>query len=685
MMRENMDIESKKNVVVIIQARMGSTRFPGKALTPLLGTPLLSWVVQAAKKISGVNEVVVATSTEKGDSAIVEWCEKSNISYFQGSETDVLSRFYETAKHYKADYIVRITADCPLLNPELASQVLFLVTNGNADYATNAFPPTWPDGLDCEAFTFQALENAYANATRDSDREHVTPYIRNNQAKFKVQNTFAPIPSLHTFRLTVDTTEDLAFLEKILAKCNHDYSLYHLLHVLKLSPEIKQASSERNEGFSKSIQHESPTQVTEFKHSQLMLERALKSIPLGSQTFSKSSIQYPENTAPLFVTHGFQSRVWDVDGNEFIDMVNALMPNILGYLDPEVNFAIQTQLQKGISFSLATELEIELAEKLCEIIPSAEKVRFGKNGTDATSAAIRLARAYTGRDKVIVCGYHGWQDWYIGTTTRNKGIPKAVCGLSISVPYNDLDKIESLIRTEEYAAIIMEPCNLHAPLPGYLQGIKDCCEKFGSVLVFDEIVTGFRFSLGGAQKYFGITPHLSCFGKAMGNGMPISAIVGNNDIMREMENIFFSGTFGGETASIAASLATISKLEKNAVVDYLWEYGEALATDLSALLKKYDLTEVINLLGYSPWKILQFQDRSTATSFEIKTYFMQEMIKRGILIVGSHNLSYAHNQLDRAKILGAYDQVLQLLSENLNKGLSSYLESPAIKPLFKVR
>src|SRR5262249_3375912 len=162
--------------------------------------------------------------------------------------------------------------------------------------------------------------------------------------------------------------------------------------------------------------------------------------------------------------------------------------------------AIQSQLQKGITLSLATKLEVELAEKLCSIIPSAEKVRFGKNGTDVTSAAIRLARAYTGREKIIVCGYHGWQDWYIGSTSRNKGVPKAVCDLTISVPYNNLERIEELLSTKEYAAIIMEPCNSQAPLPGYLQGIKDACEQQGSLLVFDEIITGFRFALGGAQE-----------------------------------------------------------------------------------------------------------------------------------------------------------------------------------------
>jgi glutamate-1-semialdehyde 2,1-aminomutase/spore coat polysaccharide biosynthesis protein SpsF len=329
---------------------------------------------------------------------------------------------------------------------------------------------------------------------------------------------------------------------------------------------------------------------------------------------------------------------------------------------------------------------MQLAEKLCEIIPSAEKVRFAKNGTDVTSAAIRLARAYTGRDKVMLCGYHGWQDWSIGTTTRNKGVPKAVSDLSVVVQYNDLEIIKTFLKTENFAVIIMEPCNTTEPLEGYLQGVKDLCEKYGSVLVFDEVITGFRFAIGGAQEYFGVTPHLSCFGKAMGNGMPISAIVGRSDIMNEMEEIFFSGTFGGETLSLAASLATVEKMQKSSVIDHLWSYGKILSDAIEQLIFRHDLRAVIKLCGYAPWKIVQFSDHANATSFEIKTLFIQEMIKRGILVNSSLNINFAHGSLEKQKILSAMEDVFSLLSNCLPNGkIMQHLRSPAIKPLFKVR
>ena len=671
--------------VAIIQARMGASRFPGKVLELLNNKPVLQWVVDASLLIPTIDQVVVATSDAKIDQPIADWCHKNQVSVFRGSEPDVLARFYGAAKEHGADVVVRITADCPLLDANIVGQVLYLVVSGEVDYASNVLPATWPDGLDCEAFTMWALEEAHNKATRQSDREHVTPYIRNNQYKFKVANVPVAVPGLQKHRWTIDTKEDLEFVEKLVKHTKSNATTYDYLEALKSNPQLVQPTYKRNEGFDKSLQNEN-VECTDFQNSHLLLQRALTTIPLGSQTFSKSYIQYPENTSPMFLTHGQGSRVWDVDGNEYIDLVSGLMPNVLGYSDADVNYAISAQLQKGISFSLSTDLEMQLAEKLCEIIPCAQKARFAKNGTDVTSAAIRLSRAYTGRDKVILCGYHGWQDWSIGTTTRNKGVPQAVSELSVAVPYNDLNRIEELLKNENFASVIMEPCNSDAPHDGYLQGVKDLCEQYGSLFIFDEIITGFRFALGGAQEYFNVTPHLSCFGKAMGNGMPISAIVGRDDIMREMEEIFFSGTFGGETLSLAASLATIEKIQKNDVINRLWSYGQDLGGAVEQLIAKYDLEKAINLCGYASWKIFQFLDHASATAFEIKTLFIQEMIKRGILINSSLNINFSHAALEKYKILQATEDVFYIISECLQNGkIMQYLKSPAIKPLFKLR
>ena len=223
-----------------------------------------------------------------------------------------------------------------------------------------------------------------------------------------------------------------------------------------------------------------------------MLERALKSIPLGTQTFSKSHTAYPVGVSPLFIVRGRGAHVWDVDGNEYVDMVNALAAVTLGYDDPDVTAAVKAQIDDGVIFSLPHPLETECAETIIRMVPAAEMVRFGKNGSDATAGAIRVARAFTGRDRVAVCGYHGWQDWYIGSTARNKGVPKAVSDLTHAFPYNDAGALDALLKSRpgEFAAVILEPMSSSEPKPGYLGALKEICRRHGALLVFDETITG---------------------------------------------------------------------------------------------------------------------------------------------------------------------------------------------------
>ncbi len=425
-----------------------------------------------------------------------------------------------------------------------------------------------------------------------------------------------------------------------------------------------------------------------YKKSKSMLERALKHIPLGSQTFSKSHILLPTDAAPLFLTHAKGSRAWDVDGNEYIDLTNGLLPVVLGYCDPDVDRAVIEQLKKGVSFSLATTLEIELAEMLCEIIPCAEMVRYGKNGSDVTTAAIRLARAYTGRERVASCGYHGWHDWYIGATTRNKGVPKAVCDLTHRFEYNDLSSLREILEghSGEFAAVIMEPMSAEEPLPGFLESVKSIAHEHGAIFIFDEIVTGFRFHIGGAQSMFGVVPDLATFGKSIANGFPISAIVGKTEIMREMEDIFYSFTFGGEALSLAAAIATIHKMRRENVIEVLWERGEKLSEATAAEIKRYGLDNIVKLKGMPPCKIFDFKDFDSIAADEIKSLFFQEVLSRGVLMWGSHNISYALTQDDTDSIISIYGQVLELMAEAIEKGdVRSRLYGPPPKPVFRIR
>jgi len=678
--------------VAIVQARMGSSRLPGKVLADLAGKPVLAWVVRAARAALGIDEVWVATSTATSDDAVAAWCEANATSFYRGSEHDVLERYAGAARQSEAEVIVRITADCPLLDPTVIGQTVRLRAISDVDYASNVDPPTWPDGIDCEVFTKDALLAAAVEARRPSDREHVTPFIRNNRARFSSETLISPLPSLTAERWTLDTQADLAFLSAVTARLPADRAPSHLevLAVLDADPSLRKLNQGdvRNTGFTAAKSAEPVDTGRHFGRSEEFIERAERVIPLGSQTFSKSKLQFPPGATPLFVTHGDGGRVYDVDGNEYVDLVSALLPNVLGYRDPDVDLAIRRQLTRGISFSLPTMLETELAERLMKHIPCAEMVRFGKNGTDVTSAAIRLARAFTKRDRVMVLGYHGWQDWYIGATTRNLGVPASVSALTHMAPYGDLGAVEKLLQGHkgEFAAVILEPAGATEPAQGYLQGLKDLVHRHGGLLIFDEVITGFRWALGGAQAYYGITPDLACFGKAMGNGMPISAVAGRADIMRLMQDIFYSGTFGGEALSIAASIATIDKLERERVPEHLWEKGGALKRDALARIAQAGVGDVIGLVGTGPWAILTYKDHSTASKEAIKTLFLREMIAAGVLINGSHNVCFAHSAADIARILAAYERALGILRDALARGdIKRRLGNHVIQPIFSVR
>jgi glutamate-1-semialdehyde 2,1-aminomutase len=314
-------------------------------------------------------------------------------------------------------------------------------------------------------------------------------------------------------------------------------------------------------------------------------------------------------------------------------------------------------------------------------------VRFGKNGSDATSGAIRIARAATGRDRVAVCGYHGWQDWYIGATTRNKGIPEVVGALTHKFPYNDLEALARLLDSHkgEFAAVMMEPMNVEEPKAGFLEGVRALAHAHGALFVLDEIITGFRYHLGGAQTLFNVVPDLSTFGKSMGNGFPISAIVGKARYMAEMEEIFFSSTFGGETLSLAASIAVIRKMQREPVHEKLNAMGERVIEMTQRNAGAHGL-ECVTIAGKPSWSLLVFKDTHGATAAQVKSLYLQEIIARGILTAGSHNMCYAHTDADLEQLDRAQHESLAIVRKALDAGdIESRLKGAPIEPVFRVR
>jgi glutamate-1-semialdehyde 2,1-aminomutase len=425
-----------------------------------------------------------------------------------------------------------------------------------------------------------------------------------------------------------------------------------------------------------------------FKKSNDLFQKVSKVIPLAAQTFSKSYLQYVKGIAPLFADWAKGAYIWDVDGNKYIDMINSLLPVVLGYQYKVVDDAIKKQLKKGIIFSLSSPLEYELALLLKKHIPCAEMVRFGKNGSDVTTGAIRLARAITGRSHVVVCGYHGWHDWYIGTTSRDLGVPEETKNLSHKFIYNDISSLQKIFKEnpEKVAAVIMEAMNYEEPSEDFLRRVKEIAHQNGALLIFDEIITGFRFNLGGAQKLFGVTPDLATFGKSMANGMPISALVGKKEYMEKINDIFYSFTNGGETLSIAAAIATIKELEKKKVINYIWKLGKYLQDGTNKLLQKNGLSDFIKVKGKPCWQIFSISDAYGYSSIEIKSYLQQEILQSGYLWYGQHNISFSHTRKDFKKLLEVYAKIFSNLKNILDsKSLKENIQGGLITDVFKVR
>jgi glutamate-1-semialdehyde 2,1-aminomutase/spore coat polysaccharide biosynthesis protein SpsF len=648
-------------VIGVVQGRMSSQRLPGKVLKPLAGLTSLEWVIRAGKHANQIDEVVIATSTEKSDDPIAKKAKELGVPCFRGSLDDVLSRYLGVAENHHADYLVRLLCDCPFLDPAVIDETIKLREMADADYCSNSDPATYPDGLDTEVFSRHALEVANREAIRGTDRDCVTRFIVRNRDRFRTANLVCPLPRLDRERWVLDSPEDHKFLSAIaeaFGGSDTPPSYVDILSFLDRNPAIRklQPSFTRNERFFASLATEKV--IRTYSRSHAHLKTAETMIPLGAQTFSKSKLMFPEGQAPLFVTHGDGAYVFDVDGNDYVDLVGGLLPNILGYRDPDVDRAIREQLDRGISFSLATPLEEELAAKLNFHIPSAEMIRFGKNGSDVTSAAVRLARHITGRNKVMAGGYHGWHDWAIAQDiVRNKGVPGQVRDQTVkSLEQVGLDKLAAVVIEPEYFYV------WHGDKANdELSKFCAKCRANGALVIFDEIVSGFRLGIGGLQERLGVTPDLSCFGKAMGNGMPISALVGKADYMEQMTEISYSGTFFGETLSIAASIATIDKLSKQDIPQSLARFGEDLREGIDKLIKKSGVSG-IELYSYPELNRIRIRDDHH------RALFMQEMAANGVLIINSHNTNFAMKHPEMDRILLAWDKTLHAIKAGKKLG-----------------
>lgn len=422
-----------------------------------------------------------------------------------------------------------------------------------------------------------------------------------------------------------------------------------------------------------------------FIKSEELLKREVKVSPLAAQTFSKSYRYFCRGAAPSYMDYGDGCYIYDVDGNKFIDFMCALGPITVGYNNADINNEVIKQIHKFASGSLQSELEVELAEKLCRIIPCAEMVRFVKNGSDATTAAIRLARAYTGREVVLMSGYHGMHDWSIGASQNNKGVPKTVCELTKNFTYNDLADLEKKLQENETAAVILEPIQSNGPKEGYLEGVKKLTHKYGAILIFDEVVSGFHYALGGAQEMFHVSPDLAAFGKGMGNGYSISAIAGRKDLLEQIEHgVFVSTTFGGDSISMAASLATIKILEQPGFYEHITRIGTIIRNGIVAKINKYGLNNVLAVSGLPAHCGLTFENQGSLSYLDIQSVYSQTMIQNGILVFAIYFLNSCHTEKEAEAYLDATDKAFSLICKALDAGsVDGILLGGKVNPVFK--
>ena len=694
-------------ILAIIQARMGSTRLPAKVMKDLAGKPVLAHIVQRVSLATKIDGILVATTNEPADDVIESFCDKNNIRVFRGSSMDVLKRYADAAQLMvkggkKIQYVVRITADCPLLDPAIVDKVISTAVDGKYDYVSNTLEPTYPDGLDVEVFTYQSLIEADKKALLPSEREHVTPYIKKDTTfrKFNVTNDI----DLSSLRWTLDQEEDLRFITEIYKSLYHPSGIFYMgdvLNLLENKPWLTAINSTitRDEGYKKSIREDKMKQTrSKIPTNGISLwNKAKMIIPGGNQLLSKRSEQFLPERWPSYYQKAKGIEIWDLAGNRFIDMaIVGVGSCTLGYADNDVNEAVINAVENGSMSTLNCPEEVRLAETLIRLHPWADMVRFARTGGEAAAIAIRIARARTGKDRVAFCGYHGWNDWYLSANLADdssldghllpglspKGVPRGLKGTALPFRYNHAEDLEDLFQQypEEIGTVIMEPMRYREPEKGFLTRIRKLCDENAAVLIFDEITSGWRMTIGGIHLRFNVAPDIAVFGKAMGNGHPISAIVGKDFVMDVAQETFMSSTFWTERVGFAAANATITKMQKINLPEHLITIGHYISKRWSELIQENDLPFLIED-GMPPLIHMAFNHQD---SLAIQTYITQEMLKSGYLARESVYVSYPHSRA----VIDSYIQILRpvfksIHNELLKGTISSKLEGPVAQSGFK--
>ena len=626
---------------------------------------LIELLLNRLKRTKEADEIVLATTMHSNDDQLCELAKKENIKFFRGDEKDVLSRYYHSAKINKGDTIVRITGDCPLADPTLIDDAIKIFKAKDIEYLSNCNPPTYPDGLDIEVFSMETLETAYQNANQDEEREHVTLWMKRSAQikKYCIKNNV----NYSHLRWTVDEKEDMDLIRAINRQLENiiQAGWKEVLKIEELEPDIFQINSmhKRNEGMTKSA-------------GEKLWGRAKKIIPGGNMLLSKRAEMFLPSHWPTYYESANGCRVKDLDGKVFVDMsMMGIGTNTLGYAREEIDEAVREVIGKSNMSTLNCPEEVYLAEKLIEMHPWANKVRFARTGGEANAIAIRIARAASGKDGVAICGYHGWHDWYLATNLTKaegldvhllsglepKGVPKALQDTVYPFNYNDLEGLKLIIEKHEIGTVKMEVERNLKPDPNYLESVRKICSKNGIVLIFDECTSGFRETFGGLHKKYKVEPDICIFGKALGNGYAITAVIGKETIMDEAQNTFISSTFWTERIGPTAGLKTLEVMEREKSWVHITDTGNHIRKSWVDIFERHGIEYNLNGIAALPGFTI-----TNYNSIASKTYITQEMLKSYYLAGTNFYASTCHTTEIIQGYLIEFEQVIDRISDCKN-------------------
>ena len=659
--------------IILIQARLNSSRLPSKVLLKIGNKTIVDIINSRLKGIKNVNKIIFAIPNDSKNKKLQNYLKSKNLNTFSGSANNVLDRFYKVAKKEKAKNIIRLTADCPFMDKNLINRMIKLFSLKNYDYLSNTINPSFPDGLDVEIFKFSLLKKIWKKAKTNFDKEHVTPLML-KQFDIKKFNYKNKKDQSH-IRLTLDKKEDFKTFKIIFKKFHYNYNInwnivskYYQKKILTMP----------NKNLTRNY--------TTISKTKKMWFNALKVIPDGNLMISKNPTMFGENKWPSHFLKSKGCFIWDLDNKKYTDCsLMGVGTNILGYSNKKVDEKVIKVIRSGNISSLNSFEEVALAEKLLSLNSWAGKVLFARTGADANAISVRLARIYSGKDKIAICGYHGWHDWFLSSSKSNEkkirekflpfysnlGIPKASYNSVIHFEYNNISSLEKILASDkQIGAIKMEVLRNEFPKNNFLHKVKKLSQKYNKVLIFDECTTGFRETLGGIYKKFNVTPDILILGKALGNGYPITCVIGKEEIMKLKSKSFISSTFWTDRIGPAAALETINIMEKQKTWNEISKIGNKVTNFWKTISKKYDLP--VSIQGIPALANYSFKDKKNNSLY--RSYLINQLLDKNFLSSNVFYSSMAHT-----------DQILKKYFELLEEGFFDLKKSIENESIFELK